>query len=568
MEVKDVNNNATVQAMFVKAAASNASGQLLSSGFANLVNQLGDLGGSLAKDGDAKVAAKDVKVDNKTSATTEKPEVRKDKQVKKTRAADKEAKPVVRQNDRKQPDVEAAPVNAAQNSAMPEAPKAVDRVVEAAPAAASENAPMVQPVENAEPVMRDLQVTLLGENAAPIATMNGDEIVLLPEAEVNLDILAQMPVVSVVDDASGEIVTMSGAEFAAKLQQASDNGQLYIAPEYTENGQVALQPAEIFARKERDFSSDLQNVLPEQNVEYADEQLAAQAQILDDKLSDVRKVNINVDVKEEQVALADDAKLVRDGIILDEIVNAAIDESAAEQKVKTSDAQAPVSAQPQSAQPAVSGQLNGIAAPIMAPSLSAEMQNSAEIAQVAGIDGVANAETSGSQALNLAAAGNNAQTENRAQTTETSFRDIYKGMSKEVVDQVKVNITKSAVKGVDSIDIKLKPEDLGHIQIKMQISKDGKLQAHIVASRPETMEILQSEVQNLEKAFQDAGFDTDAGSFSFSFQEGSESGREQDRNAELRNFIGNVLEQDSAENAAGNDNLYGWTAEGGLNIRV
>ena len=102
----------------------------------------------------------------------------------------------------------------------------------------------------------------------------------------------------------------------------------------------------------------------------------------------------------------------------------------------------------------------------------------------------------------------------------------------------------------------------------MQISKDGKLQAHIVASRPETMEILQSEVQNLEKAFQDAGFDTDAGSFSFSFQEGSESGREQDRNAELRNFIGNVLEQDSAENAAGNDNLYGWTAEGGLNIRV
>ena len=567
MEIKDVNNNATVQAMFIKAAANNASGQLLNSGFANLVNQLGDLGGSLAKGGDTKVALKDVKSDDKASAIPEKTEVKKDKPAKKIRAAEKNVKSVVRQNERKQSGLDSAPLNVAQDSAAPEAPKVINNAVETAPVMAADAAPVVQPLENAEPVMRDLQVTLLGDDAAPIAAMNGDEIVLLPEAEVNLDVLAQTPVVSVLDDASGEIVTMSGAEFAAKLQQASDNGQLYIAPEYTENGQVALQPAKISAHEDRDFSSDLQNVLPEQNVEYADADLAAQAQILDNKSGDVHKVRVSVEVKEDQVALADDAKLVRDGIVLEEIVNAAIDESAVEQKVKTTDAQTPVSAQPQSAQPAVSALPNGVAASVMAPGLNAEMQNSAKIVQVAGVDGVATAETSGGHALNLAA-GNNVAAENRSHTSETSFRDIYKGMSKEVVDQVKVNITKSAVKGVDSIDIKLKPEDLGHIQIKMQISKDGKLQAHIVASRPETMEILQSEVQNLEKAFQDAGFDTDAGSFSFSFQEGAESGREQDRNAELRNFIGNVLEQDSAEDAAGNDNLYGWTAEGGLNIRV
>ena len=66
----------------------------------------------------------------------------------------------------------------------------------------------------------------------------------------------------------------------------------------------------------------------------------------------------------------------------------------------------------------------------------------------------------------------------------TSFKDVYKGMSKEVIDQVKVNITKSAVKGVDKVEIQLKPEDLGHIEVKMQIGKDGKLQAHIIASRP------------------------------------------------------------------------------------
>ena len=138
-------------------------------------------------------------------------------------------------------------------------------------------------------------------------------------------------------------------------------------------------------------------------------------------------------------------------------------------------------------------------------------------------------------------------------------------MSKEVIDQVKVNITKSAVKGVDNIEIKLKPEDLGHIEVKMQISKDGKLHAHIISSRPETMEILQREAGSLEKAFNDAGFDMDSGSLSFSFREGSESG--QDKNSELRNFIGSVMEHDAESELAGNDNLE-WTPAQGLKIRV
>ncbi len=71
-----------------------------------------------------------------------------------------------------------------------------------------------------------------------------------------------------------------------------------------------------------------------------------------------------------------------------------------------------------------------------------------------------------------------------ANDSTASFRDVYKGMGKEVVEQIKVNITKSAVKGVDTIEIQLKPEDLGKIEVKMQIGKDGKLQAHIVSSRP------------------------------------------------------------------------------------
>ena len=151
-------------------------------------------------------------------------------------------------------------------------------------------------------------------------------------------------------------------------------------------------------------------------------------------------------------------------------------------------------------------------------------------------------------------------------SSSTSFRDVYKGMGKEVVDQIKVNITKSAVKGVDKIEIQLKPEDLGHIEVKMQIGKD---QAHIVASRPETAEILQKEIGNLQKAFNEAGFQTDEGSLSFSFRDDGQAGQNQERN-NLRNFIGDVLEQETAMDAAVGDLFAGtaWDGKNGLNIRV
>lgn len=152
-----------------------------------------------------------------------------------------------------------------------------------------------------------------------------------------------------------------------------------------------------------------------------------------------------------------------------------------------------------------------------------------------------------------------------ARTNETASRDVFKGMSKEVVEQIKVNITKSAVKGIDTIDIQLKPEDLGQIRVKMHIAKDGKLQAEIVASRAETADMLQKEVSNLSKAFNEAGYDTDSKSFSFSFQDENAAGNKKNDSG-LSRFIGDKLEQE-AEVVAENDNL-GYDPVLGLNIRV
>ena len=161
------------------------------------------------------------------------------------------------------------------------------------------------------------------------------------------------------------------------------------------------------------------------------------------------------------------------------------------------------------------------------------------------------------------------QTQALPQTEMKSpLEEGLKGMSKEVVDQVKVNITKSAVKGVDKIDISLKPEDLGHIEIKMQLTKDGKLQAHIIASRPETMEILQKDMQILQKAFADAGFQTDDNSLSFAYNDNNQAWQQQrEEENGLRQFMGNIFETEG-----GNDNIpaseLAWDGKSALNIRV
>lgn len=204
----------------------------------------------------------------------------------------------------------------------------------------------------------------------------------------------------------------------------------------------------------------------------------------------------------------------------------------------------------------------------VAPAAGAQAVNNADIAFEAAKETVT--EVKGMQ-MAQAAGGSEFVNAARARTAEqlkSPVNDAYKGMSREVAEQVKVNITKSAVKGVDKIDISLKPEELGHIEIKMHLAKNGKLQAEIVASRPETMEILQKEAQNLQKSFEDAGFQTDENSLSFSCREDNAQSGRQEQNYEMRRFIGEALDNDFS-----NDNLSGyaesgWDGQSGLNIRV
>lgn len=293
--------------------------------------------------------------------------------------------------------------------------------------------------------------------------------------------------------------------------------------------------------------------------------LLEQAQYLDKKVTGEGKLKINVNIEEAKIAEPVAKDILQNRFEIDSLFqNVDIDALAenADVQVLSDEGNPLLNAAKNTAPVAPDSQLmKGFAA------VDNQFQPQLALKETA-------ARPAGDNASVLAVSGkevvfetaNAARTETFTRLNETTSRDAFKGMGKEVVEQIKVNITKSAVKGVDTIDIQLKPEDLGKIQIKMHIAKDGRLHAEIISSRPETMDMLQKDIAGLEKAFNDAGYDTDSRSFNFSFQKENQAGEQQKADSGLLQFIGDALEQE-AESTAGNDNLE-WDPVLGLNIRV
>ncbi|MBL8630434.1 MAG: flagellar hook-length control protein FliK, partial [Rhodospirillaceae bacterium] len=127
----------------------------------------------------------------------------------------------------------------------------------------------------------------------------------------------------------------------------------------------------------------------------------------------------------------------------------------------------------------------------------------------------ANSNTSSqSQPTSFAAALN--QTGGNTATTQTAAAERpVPTQPQQVIDQIKVNITRAAKAGMDRVTIQLRPEELGRIEIKLEMTSEGKVTAAVTADKAATLELLQRESRGLERALQDAGLRADANDLQF-----------------------------------------------------
>lgn len=399
------------------------------------------------------------------------------------------------------------------------------------------------------------------ESVATVETEQAEAVDAVAVSE-NSDMATLQNVVAPVVSEMFVSVEETGISLVAEgLEQVAVNNVEIL----TEDNAVVVEEASLAAVAEKNNNAGVDapavdEAASDYEIPMTDEEflLMRQAKYLDDNIVGDKKLKINVSVQEEKIAAPVAKDVLHNRFEIDAVLrkmdNPETLSVADEQLVQTDVAD-------NTPQTTVQNSLDKsqiVADTTVAATLQASddvTSTPVDAVKIAAVGKEAVAEIAGTS-----------RTEAFARINETSSRDVYKGMGKEVVEQIKVNITKSAVKGVDTVEIQLKPEDLGKIQIKMHISKDGRLQAEIISGRQETLDMLQKEISGLVKAFDDAGYETDSRSFSFNFQDENQAGKQQNDESGLLKFIGDALEQE-ADGLVGNDN-YTYDPALGLNIRV
>lgn len=98
------------------------------------------------------------------------------------------------------------------------------------------------------------------------------------------------------------------------------------------------------------------------------------------------------------------------------------------------------------------------------------------------------------------------QTPTAAATSAASDATASRTATGVPIGDVPVEIGLRALDGSSRFDIRLSPEDLGRIDVKLDIDGDGQVRAHLVVDRPETLAFLQRDGDALQRAFEQAGF--------------------------------------------------------------
>ena len=162
-----------------------------------------------------------------------------------------------------------------------------------------------------------------------------------------------------------------------------------------------------------------------------------------------------------------------------------------------------------------------------------------------------------------------------ASTTNTSNNITAQLANKPIMqpatNQVFVQLTRAVQNGENKITIQLRPEELGRVEVKLDIAGDGRVKAMVMADKPETLDLLQRDLRTLERALQESGLKTDNNSLSFNLQgkESNSQGQLSTNNQpdpQNNDQSGNETEGDSTNEAPVPSTAIGMTPDGAINV--
>jgi flagellar hook-length control protein FliK len=119
--------------------------------------------------------------------------------------------------------------------------------------------------------------------------------------------------------------------------------------------------------------------------------------------------------------------------------------------------------------------------------------------------------------------------------------------------QVAMHIAKGVQNGTDKISIRLNPSELGRVDIKLEVGRDGAVTASVTVERPETLELLKGDARSLERALANAGLDPDSDNLSFNLRDQNNNNNSFAKNAD-GDGKGSGQSQDGNNSANGEEN--------------
>jgi flagellar hook-length control protein FliK len=90
--------------------------------------------------------------------------------------------------------------------------------------------------------------------------------------------------------------------------------------------------------------------------------------------------------------------------------------------------------------------------------------------------------------------------------------------------QIGVEMAARHRKGNTQFDIRLDPAELGRVDVRLEIDRDGKVTSRLFVEKTETLELLKADLRGLERALEQAGFRSDPGSLSLNLRDNNQAG--------------------------------------------
>jgi flagellar hook-length control protein FliK len=161
---------------------------------------------------------------------------------------------------------------------------------------------------------------------------------------------------------------------------------------------------------------------------------------------------------------------------------------------------------------------NGDSAASSAPAISTREHSPAANA----VHALADSPDAGTQAVGTFAPQLNSPTSSTAPgaltvTAATNGAVPLNGLALEIATSVKG--------GKSRFEIRLDPADLGRIDVRIDVDRNGQVTSHLTVEKPETLSLLRQDAPQLQRALDDAGLKTGSGGLQFSLRDQSSSGQ-------------------------------------------